>query len=222
MDDLTSLLAHAAELAVPGGRRILGITGPPGAGKSTLAEQVTVGLGARAVLVPMDGFHLAQVELRRLGRADRKGAPDTFDASGYRSLLRRLHQSTDEDVYAPSFRRDLEEPIAGAIRVPAEVSLVVTEGNYLLSDGPWAGTADLIDEVWYLDLPEPVRRERLIARHRRYGRSPEVARTWADGSDQRNADLVAATRHRADRMVRLAPESARDGAGPPDDELRFQ
>jgi pantothenate kinase len=88
----------------------------------------------------MDGFHLAQVELERLGRAQRKGAPDTFDAAGYAALLRRLRTQTgDEVVYAPDFRREMEEPVAGALPVFAHTPLVITEGNYLLlQDAGWA------------------------------------------------------------------------------------
>ncbi len=212
MDTLASLVARAGRLVASGSRRILGITGPPGAGKSTLASALTAALGERAAYVPMDGFHLAQAELERLGRAERKGAPDTFDAPGYRALLGRLAGPTGIAVYAPRFDRMLEEPIAGAIRVDPDVPLVVTEGNYLLSGGAWAGTAELMDEIWYLELPEDIRRGRLLARHHRFGRSPEIARSWADGSDRDNALLVATTRHRADRVVRWAgsdyPEAA--------------
>ncbi|WEH38970.1 nucleoside triphosphate hydrolase [Streptomyces sp. AM 2-1-1] len=93
--DLAPLAARARALIVPGRRRILGITGPPGAGKSTLAAALVEALDGAAVLVPMDGFHLAGAELERLGRAQRKGAPDTFDAAGYAALLRRLRDTAD-------------------------------------------------------------------------------------------------------------------------------
>ena len=84
------LLGRARELARDGRRRVLGLAGPPGSGKSTLAARLVERLDGAAVLVPMDGFHLAGAELARLGRADRKGAPDTFDAAGYAALLARL------------------------------------------------------------------------------------------------------------------------------------
>ncbi|WP_229404654.1 nucleoside/nucleotide kinase family protein [Micromonospora sp. NBRC 110038] len=199
------LVARARVLADAGPRQLLGIAGAPGAGKSTLAERVVAELGGVARLVPMDGFHLAQAELRRLGRDARKGAVDTFDVVGYVSLLRRLHRLEPTSVWAPEFRRDLEEPVAGAIEVPPEVRLVVTEGNYLLlPDYPWDEVRSLLHEAWFLDLDAEVRHRRLTARHEAYGRSPEQARAWALGSDETNAALVAGTAGRADLVVRLA------------------
>jgi pantothenate kinase len=197
-----ALLARARALALPGRRRVLGLTGAPGAGKSTLAGRLVERLGALAVLVPMDGFHLAGVELDRLGRSARKGAPDTFDAAGYVALLRRLRELSDEVVYAPEFRRDLEEPIAGTIAVEPDVPLVVTEGNYLLLDTPpWAAVRQLLDDAWYLAPDDTARLAWLTERHVTFGRSPEAARAWATGTDERNARLVAATRARADLVV---------------------
>ncbi len=193
---LPAAVARARALA-SGGRRILGIVGPPGAGKSSLADALAGALEGRAVVVPMDGFHLAQAELERLGRADRKGAPDTFDVAGYVALLRRL-RSSEPRVYAPRFRREIEEPIAGAIAVPSGVPLVITEGNYLLA---WPAVAELLDESWYVELPEATRLRRLVARHAASGKSPEAAQAWAHGSDQRNAEVVAATRGRANLLV---------------------
>lgn len=198
-----ALLARAQRLADGGGRRILGITGPPGAGKSTLAAALAEALGERARLVGMDGFHLAEAELRRLGRRDRKGAPDTFDALGYVALLRRLRAADEEVVYAPHFDRSIEEAIAGSVPVPREVPLVITEGNYLLvDDAPWSAVRPLLDECWYVEPDETERLERLVARHQRFGRSPAEARERSWGSDQRNAEVIAATRRYADLVVR--------------------
>src|SRR4051812_41526675 len=145
IEDAEALVDRARGLVRDGERRILGIAGPPGGGKSTVARQVVAELGDAARLVPMDGLHLAQPELVRLGRRDRMGAPDTFDAAGYTALLARL-RSDEEVVYAPEFRREIEEPIAGAIAIPRAVSLVVTEGNYLLL---WPEVRPLLDECWY-------------------------------------------------------------------------
>lgn len=198
-------LARIDALLAGGQRRLLGLVGAPGSGKSTLAQALLNALPGRAQVVPMDGFHLANIELRRLGRADRKGAPDTFDGAGYVALLRRLReQREDEIVYAPEFRREIEEPIAGAIAVLPETRLVITEGNYLLLDnGPWAGAASLLDEVWYVDVDDVLRRERLVRRHEQFGRSRAEALAWVEQTDEPNARRIAATRGRAQHVVRL-------------------
>jgi pantothenate kinase len=207
MTTFEDLVARAAALAVPGERHLLGLCGPPGAGKSTLATRLVGALGERAVYVGMDGFHLAQVELDRLGRTERKGAPDTFDAAGYVHLLARLRaHRPDEVVYAPEFRREIEEPIACAVPVPPRVPLVITEGNYLLlPDPPWHRVRPLLDEVWFLAPEEDQRRRWLIDRHRAYGRSPEAARERALGSDQANAERVNPTAHSSDLVLRKIP-----------------
>lgn len=205
--DLDLLLDRARALLDSGPRRLLGIAGAPGAGKSTLAAAVTAELAPHAVLVPMDGFHLAQAELDRLGRAGRKGAPDTFDVAGFVALLGRLRVSADAasgTVYAPAFRRDIEEPIAGAIPIWPQARLVVVEGNYLLLEDPdWAPVRGLLDETWLLQTPEEVRLARLVARHRDFGKSADEALAWATGSDAANAALVAASAGNADVLVRL-------------------
>ena len=201
--ELESLTARARALAGRGERAILGIAGAPGGGKSTLASALVAELGEAAVLVPMDGFHLAQAELVRQGIRDRMGAPHTFDVHGYAALLRRL-RAADETVYAPAFRREIEEPIAGAVAVPPEVPLVVTEGNYLLvDDGDWARVRPQLDEAWYVEMDEEIRLRWLIARHVEFGKTPEEAEAWVMRSDQRNAEIVAGTRGRADLVVRL-------------------
>jgi len=183
---------------LPTAARLLGITGAPGVGKSTLAARLGL------PVVPMDGFHYADVELVRRGLLDRKGAPETFDAEGYAALLTRV-RAGEPEVVAPAFERDLEQPLAGAIRVPP-TGLVVTEGNYLLLDEPrWQAVRDRLDEVWHLRLPDDVRRERLVARHVASGKSPAAARAWVARVDEPNAARVEAAAGRADRVVDLAP-----------------
>lgn len=185
-----------------GGRKILGIVGPPGCGKSTLTEALLDMLGDRAVVVPMDGFHLANSELARLGRASRKGAEDTFDSAGYVALLRRLKtQQAGEIIYAPEFRREIEEPIANAIPVFPDTPLVITEGNYLLLDhGHWANVRGLLDEIWYVEVDHAIRRDRLVKRHMRYGRSLAEAQDWVANTDEPNAVRIETTKHRADTL----------------------
>ncbi|WP_435612325.1 nucleoside/nucleotide kinase family protein [Streptomyces sp. bgisy159] len=201
------LVLRARSLVRDGRRALLGITGAPGAGKTTLAERLVAALNGAgrpwAAHVPMDGFHLSDTELDRLGRRDRKGAPDTFDAAGYAALLRRLRDDTEDVVYAPGFERVLEQPIAGALPVAPAARLVVTEGNYLLLEtGAWARVRPLLDEVWFCEADEESRLRGLIARHEEFGKSHEDAVAWVMRSDQRNAELVAATREHADLVVR--------------------
>ncbi|MFL6120001.1 nucleoside/nucleotide kinase family protein [Actinophytocola sp.] len=196
----TDLVTRARGLGP--GRVLLGICGAPGAGKSTLAERLVAALGSEAVYVGMDGFHLAQVELNRLGRTARKGAPDTFDAEGYVNLLSRLTTEVATTVYAPQFRREMEEPIAGAIPVGPEHRIVVTEGNYLLlNERPWCQVRTHLTETWFLSPGEPLRQERLMVRHQAYGRSPAEARERTLGSDERNAVLINATLPAADLVI---------------------
>jgi pantothenate kinase len=204
---LDQLVEWAKALVVPGERRILGLTGPPGAGKSTVAEHLVTALGPDvAELVPMDGFHLANEVLLDLGRRQRKGAHDTFDDGGYARLIATLRAQRVDDpvVYAPRFRREIEEAIASSIPIPATVPLVVTEGNYLLLEcDAWPTARAAIDEVWFLALDTEVRHARLLRRHEAYGKSPEDAARWALGPDERNAQLIESTACRADRIVRL-------------------
>jgi len=191
-------------LPVPGaGRGLLGIAGAPGTGKSTLALALA-GLAPGAVVVPLDGFHLADVELTRRGLLDRKGAPETFDTWGYAALLARLRARPGHEVFAPAFERDLEQPLAGAIAVPASARLVVTEGNYLLLDEPeWRAARAELDAVWHVAVDDAVRRSRLIARHVAFGKSPGAAEEWVGRVDEPNAALVKAAGTRADLVLDL-------------------
>ncbi|WP_446666010.1 nucleoside/nucleotide kinase family protein [Flexivirga sp. B27] len=205
--DLDAALRTLVDLSATHDRVVVGLTGPPATGKSTAADLLERGCrerGLRTVVVPMDGFHLAQAVLDERGLGPVKGAPHTFDADGYLTLLQRIRRDHDRTVWAPAFDRSLEEPIAGSIAVAPDTQVVLTEGNYLLLDeSPWRELPGLLDSVWYVDTPDPLRQDRLIQRHRRYGRSRAEAAERALGTDERNAELVRSTRHRAGAILLL-------------------
>ena len=201
--EITQALDALRSRMMPGTRTILGIAGAPGSGKSTFAawlqEQFSPGT---SVVVPMDGFHLGNAIIEGTPLRDRKGAIDTFDGGGYLSLLRRLVRRDEAVVYAPEFRRTLDEPVAASIAVPAEVPLVITEGNYLLADQePWKEVRAQLDEVWFLETPHELRLQRLVDRHVSFGMDREAALAWASGPDETNARLIQATRPAADRVI---------------------
>lgn len=205
--DAVATLARRVERAASGSPRyLLGIAGSPGSGKTTLAAALVSELNSRgpgtAAALPMDGFHLANATLDRLGRRARKGALDTFDGWGFVALLHRVRADTDHTVFAPSFRRSVDEGVAAEIAIGPETRIVVVEGNYLLvDDGPWAHVRDALDQVWFCATTEAERESRLIERHTRHGRTVEAATRWAREVDGVNAALIEATRERADLVV---------------------
>jgi pantothenate kinase len=211
-DTLIPALAavHDALAVRPDGRLLVGITGPPAAGKSTLAVALASALtrsAVSAVAIGMDGFHLANGELARIGLADRKGAPQTFDAEGFVHLLRRLRTPDPTVVYAPLFNRQLNESIGSAVPVFPGTRVIVVEGNYLLlDDGPWSQVRGLLDLVLYLDVPAGARRDALLRRQLGRGLDLPAASAWVDGSDEANADVIARTRDLADLVLRRSTQ----------------
>jgi pantothenate kinase len=210
LEELSTLLTEH----VRGGQRfLLGLAGEPGAGKSTVAASLAAALGTAAVVVPFDGFHLASTLLSEEEGA-RRGAIDTFDLAGFRTLVQRLRQAAEAVVYAPAYAREIEDPIAAAIAVPSSTPIVIVEGNYLLSDHPDLSAArSLLDQVWYVETDADTRRRRLVERHIRFGKTPEVAVAWAEGRDEVNAGAIRATRERADLIVTVHDDPLPSGSG---------
>ena len=203
----SKLLESVAGIQAAGARRLIGIAGPPGSGKSHLAAHLARSLSPAPPVVPLDGFHLAQAVIDAKGLSDRKGAPETFDAWGFASLITRIASPAgDAVVYAPKFDRSIEEPIAGAVPVEPTDQLVIVEGNYLLRDeSPWDRIRPALDLCVYLELDDETRIGRLVARHVRYGKTRPEAERFVRDSDERNARLIHTTRDRADFVVRMDP-----------------
>jgi len=187
-------------------RTLVGIVGKPGAGKSTVVEEISKKFGFKLVsIIPMDGFHLSNEELISLGRRDRKGAPDTFDVEGFTSLIKKVRIDFNIDHKFPIFHREIETSIADEGMVPKESKVVVIEGNYLFSEGyNWDSIYPLLDHTWFIDINDEIRIERLIARHIRYGKTPEEAEVWSRGSDETNARFIGLTANRAENLIKLS------------------
>ncbi|WP_062517389.1 nucleoside/nucleotide kinase family protein [Demequina gelatinilytica] len=203
MTGLEALAARAAALAADG-RAIIGIAGPPGAGKSTLARALVRALeagGVPAAYLPMDGFHLPAAELDLRGLAARKGAPDTFDVVGYVAFLAQVREAR-EDVLAPDYDRAIHDVVPGALPIHESARIVVTEGNYLgLGTGGWDRVRPRLDELWFVDVPWEVTRARLVERRVATGREPEAAVAWVDSVDAANTRLVEGSRGSADLVL---------------------
>jgi len=200
--------ASATGSHIPPARIVVALAGAPGAGKTTMTRGIVENLeraGTSVAVLPLDGFHLANSQLERLGLRAVKGAPHTFDAHGYVATLARVVQAT-QDVYAPGFHRDIEESYGADVFIPRTAQVILTEGNYLLLDHePWTRVRELCTQTWYLEPDDELRVDRLVARHIAHGKSPREALDWSLGTDQRNAELIADTRTRADLVVRLGP-----------------
>ncbi|MCK7610898.1 nucleoside triphosphate hydrolase [Roseibium sediminicola] len=191
-----------------GERTIIGIAGPPASGKSTLAEAVVQSLNsgsrssvARASLLPMDGYHLDNRLLESRGLLARKGAPETFDASGFCDAVGRLAE-VNRETYHPKFDRHLDLAIANAIAIHPETPVVVVEGNYLLLDrAPWSSLRALFAATVFVCPSMQALRERLLQRWIKHGLEPDAALRKTIENDLPNAELVARESHLADLML---------------------
>ncbi|WP_327355834.1 nucleoside/nucleotide kinase family protein [Streptomyces sp. NBC_01304] len=207
---IPDLAADAWQLTADVPRAVLGLAGPPGAGKSTLARALVAALDAEhgagaAGYLPLDGFHLSNVQLARLGLMARKGSEPSFDVWGYVALLHRVLDERDgaRDIYVPDYDRTLaHDPIAARHLVAPSARLIVTEGNYLACDLPgWREARELMAALWYVEAPADVRQLRLVDRQLSGGRTGDEAREWVGTNDAPNGELVENWRERADRNL---------------------
>jgi len=194
--DLLLRRIHDARLALDTGKRLLvGIAGAPGAGKSTLADQLLrqMNTGAerqQAVVVPMDGFHLDNALLDAAGLRAVKGSPQTFDVAGFYALLRRIAQG-ESPVYLPVFDRHSDLSRAAADVVSDDHKIVLIEGNYILLDEPnWRELASLFDLSIFMDVPVNILEQRLLDRWLGFGLSASEASSKAHDNDLPNGQRV--------------------------------
>jgi pantothenate kinase len=195
-----AILERAGDAA----RFVVGIAGPPGAGKSTLAETLRRDIAAKGIpvaVVPMDGFHFDDRLLEERGLLPRKGAPETFDAAGFLHLLRRL-RAREPDVAIPVFDRAIEIARAGAAIVPAQTRILLVEGNYLLLDEqPWTALSDVFDLTIKLEVPLDELERRLVQRWLDLGYAYSRARDKAMSNDIPNARRVVSSSRAADMVA---------------------
>lgn len=192
MDSVDTLTDHVLAAPRKSKRRLVALAGAPGSGKSTLAETLAQALtarGATAQVVPMDGFHLDNRILTALDLLDRKGAPETFDVTGFARLMQAL--GSDTPVYYPLFDRTRDIAIAGAGHLKDDCDTVIVEGNYLLLDADhWRSLSTFWDVRVRLDVDLPTLRQRLIDRWLDEGLTEHAAVARAEGNDLRNAQLI--------------------------------
>jgi pantothenate kinase len=210
-DGLRAVLSLIDAAPKGNGRRVIGIAGPPGSGKSTLAASVADALGhQRAAVLPMDGFHLDNPELDKLGLRAVKGAPETFDAHGFLDLLATV-RDTKGVVRYPLFDRAADSTVPDAGILDPDVEIVIVEGNYLLlRDPPWNRLQPLFDATVMIAQPEEVLFDRLVQRWLAHGLSPDAARRRAAGNDLKNARTVLSRSRPADLVIGTAPQGDAD------------
>lgn len=195
--DIKAKAAEILSAATASRRYLVAVAGPPASGKSTQALQLMTEINTQAAqdvstVVPMDGFHLDNATLEKMGWLSRKGAPQTFDGAGFVRLVKHLAR-TDQDTAIPLFDRHLDAVLPAAQRVKAEQRILLLEGNYLLlEDSPWCELHALYDEVIFLNPGMAVLEQRLIGRWLAHGMDEQAARLRAESNDLPNAEYVLA------------------------------
>ena len=209
IDKLASQLLETLSNSPDKGRYFLGITGCPAAGKSMLARKLTDEINFRAggdlaVVVPMDGFHLPNSILKERGLTKVKGAPKTFDADSFVELINRLHEFPDQRIMCPAYDRKIHEPVENSITIQPGNRLIIVEGNYLLLNrSPWSIIRTKMNEIWYVDTPLKIVKERLLSRHIAGKASIDEAERKLASVDLPNAELIKKTLSFADKIVNL-------------------
>lgn len=193
MSSTAEIVARLRQRAEPFSRYMVGIAGPPGSGKSTIAKELREALvqaGESAVVVPMDGFHFDDAILNARGDRARKGAPHTFDVAGFEVLLKRI-KLREPEIAIPVFDRSMELSRAGADIVADDTKFIVVEGNYLLlKPTPWDRLKPLFDFTIFLNVSEAVLEQRLMERWHGFGFSDEKAKAWIASNDMPNIRTV--------------------------------
>lgn len=191
-EEIETICQHVSTLSPKARRIMIGVAGPPAAGKSTLAELLVDRLNEHnnAALVPMDGYHLDNEALDALDLRERKGAPQTFDAESFVSLVRKISQTNDAVSYA-TFDRTNDRTVPESASVAADTNIVVVEGNYLLLDRePWSQLPALFDLSVFIRPSIETLEERLIERWLSYGFDQTAAEKKALSNDIPNARTI--------------------------------
>lgn len=202
MSEIATIAAKLFKQAAHHDRFIVAIAGPPGAGKSTLSEELRRLMPeGSSIVVPMDGFHFDDIVLERRSLRSRKGAPETFDFAGFETLIKRI-RSGEKDIAIPVFDRSMELSRAAADIVDSQARFILVEGNYLLLDeDPWRRLAPLFDFSIFIDVPRPRLEQRLMQRWLGFGRSEADSRAWVESNDLPNVDRVLNARREASMVI---------------------
>jgi pantothenate kinase len=208
MSDIFGLVRVLKQKAAGAPRFMVAIAGAPGSGKSTLAHNLAAELvseGETAIVVPMDGFHFDDSVLNARGHRPRKGAPFTFDAAGFETLLKRI-KAREPEVAIAVFDRTLELSRAAADIVDEKAKFVLVEGNYLLlAEEPWSRLSALFDFSVSIDVPRDELERRLIRRWLDHGFDMEYAKNWVASNDLLNIDAVISGSAKADFVLKQEP-----------------